>query len=209
MGSYKTICEAAMAELIIKKSRFIAVLTPITKLQDIDRELYDARQKYPKANHYCHAFILRQDGSTLERCSDDGEPGGTAGLPLLNVLNKRELKNIMAIVIRYFGGTLLGTGGLVKAYTQAIQSALEAAKLVTIEYAQNVLIRFPYTYYNSFKHSFYDLMNQITNIEFSDVVAIKMWIAADKLDNFIEKASQITGGTATIEYLSKDFIPHV
>lgn len=208
MRFYKTICEAVTAELIIKKSRFIAILIPITQLQDIYSGLYDARQKHPRANHYCYAFVIRQDGSTLERCSDDGEPSGTAGLPLLNVLKKRELKNIMAIVVRYFGGTLLGTGGLVKAYTQAVQSALDAAQTITMEYSQNVLIRFPYTYYSSFEHSFYDLMNRITDMEFSDVVTIKLWIAADKLDHFIEKVNQLTGGTATIEYLNNDFIPH-
>lgn len=205
---YKTVHEVVTAELTIKKSRFIAIIMPITQVQDIDKWLYDTRQKYPRANHYCYAFILKQDGSTLERCSDDGEPGGTAGLPLLNVLKKRELKNIMAIVVRYFGGTLLGTGGLVKAYTQAIQSALDAAKTVTMEYSQNILIKFPYTYYSSFEHLFYDLINQIPDMQFSDVVAIKIWIGVNKLDYFIEKVKQLTGGTATIEYLNTGFVSH-
>lgn len=125
---YKTIKEIVTIELIIKKSRFISLLIPINQLQDIEKELHDAKQKYPGANHYCFAYIIRQDGSILERCSDDGEPSGTAGWPILNVLKTRYLENVVAIVIRYFGGTLLGTGGLVKAYTLSVKSTLDAAR---------------------------------------------------------------------------------
>jgi uncharacterized YigZ family protein len=206
---YKTINEVITAELIIKKSRFISILMPVTQLQDVENALYDAKQKYPKANHYCFAYIIRQeDGSALERCSDDGEPSGTAGWPLLNVLKKRELENIMAIVVRYFGGTLLGTGGLVKAYTQAVQSALDETTTINMEYSQNLMVRFNYSHFGSFSNLFCNIMNQVTDIQYSDVVSLKIWIAVDKLDDFIKKVDQLTGGTATIKCLEKGFISH-
>jgi len=116
-------------------------------MQDIDTGRDEVRQKYPGANHYCFAYRLRQDDSILERCSDDGEPTGTAGSPMLNVLAQNELENIMAIVVRYFGGTLLGTGGLVKAYTQSVQSALDKARIISMEYSQKIMLTLDYSYY--------------------------------------------------------------
>jgi uncharacterized YigZ family protein len=205
---YKTINKAVTAELIIKKSRFISVLIPLSQLQDVEKVLYDVKQKYPKANHYCFAYIIRQDRSALERCSDDGEPSGTAGWPLLNVLKKRELENIMAIVVRYFGGTLLGTGGLVKAYTQTVQSALDGATTVNMEYSQNLMVRFNYSHYGSFENIFFNIMNQVTDIQYSDMVSLKIWIAVDNVNDFIEKVDQLTGRTAIIDRLEEGFISH-
>ncbi len=137
---YKTIKEVVTTEINIKKSRFISLLIPQNQLQSVEKALRDARQKYPGANHYCYAYIIKQYAALLERCSDDGEPSKTAGWPMLNVLKMKSLENVMAIVIRYFGGTLLGTGGLVKAYTQSVQTALDAAKIVNMEYCQKVMI---------------------------------------------------------------------
>ncbi|PKM77942.1 MAG: YigZ family protein [Firmicutes bacterium HGW-Firmicutes-15] len=205
---YKTINEVVTAEFIIKKSRFISILIPLSQLQDVEKELNDAKQKYPRANHYCFAYIIRQDGSSLERCSDDGEPSGTAGWPILNVLKKKKLENIMAIVVRYFGGTLLGTGGLVKAYTLAVQSSLDEAKAVTMEYSHSLLVRFNYNHYGSFEKLFFNIMNQVTDVQYTDVVSIEIWIAVDKLDDFIDKVDQLTGGTATIEFLEEGFKSH-
>lgn len=104
--SFRTINDTIIAEIIIKKSRFICIVMPVNHMQDIDTGRDKVSQKYPGANHYCFAYRLRQDGSILERCSDDGEPSGTAGWPMLNVLAQNNLENIMAIVVRYFGGTL-------------------------------------------------------------------------------------------------------
>jgi Uncharacterized conserved protein len=127
---YKTIKEIASTEIVVKKSRFIALLTPLNNMADIEQELNHIRQKFPGANHYCFAYIIRQGSGMQERAGDDGEPSGTAGWPMLNVLQKSKLENVLAVVVRYFGGTLLGTGGLVKAYTQAVQAALQMPGLL-------------------------------------------------------------------------------
>lgn len=204
---YKTIKEVVNGELIIKKSRFISVLIPVHQLQDVEKQLYDTRQKYPGANHYCFAYIIKQDEIISERCSDDGEPSGTAGWPILNVLKKRNLENVMAIVVRYFGGTLLGTGGLVKAYTQSVQSALDAAQIVNMEYCQKILITLDYSHYGSFEKQFSNIMNQLTDIQYTDRVRLEIWIAVDKVNDFMTKVDDLSLGTAKMELLEKEFVP--
>ncbi|PKM76855.1 MAG: hypothetical protein CVU90_10550 [Firmicutes bacterium HGW-Firmicutes-15] len=119
------------------------------------------------------------------------------------MLNKRELENIMVIVVRYFGGALLGTGGLVKAYTQAVQLALDEATTINMEYSQNLMVRFNYSHYSSFENLFFNIMNQVIDIQYSDVVSLKIWIAVDKLDDFIEKVDQLTGGPLPLNALKK------
>ena len=202
---YKTIKDAVTTELIIKKSRFISLLIPQIQLQDVENALYDARQKYPAANHYCYAYIIRQDA--LERCSDDGEPSRTAGWPMLNVLKVKGLENVTAIVIRYFGGTLLGTGGLVKAYTQSVQTALDTAKIVNMEYCQKIGITLDYAFYGNFEKQFSDIMKQITDIQFTDRIKVELWIAVDKVDVFLAKVDNLSLGTATMELGDEEFVP--
>ncbi|MDD3364665.1 MAG: YigZ family protein [Syntrophomonas sp.] len=206
---YKTIKEIVIVELIIKKSRFISLLIPINQLQDVEKELHDAKQKYPDANHYCLAYIIRQDGSILERCSDDGEPSGTAGWPILNVLKTRYLENVVAIVIRYFGGTLLGTGGLVKAYTQSVKSTLDAAQIVSMEYAQKIVVTLNYSHYGSFEKQFSNIMSQIADIQYTERVRVELWIAVDKLHDFMAKVVNLSLGTATMELCEEGFVPQL
>lgn len=106
---------------IINKSKFICALYKINNLDDIDIYLEDIKNKYKGATHYCYAYILDSN----KKCSDDKEPSGTAGLPILNVLEKNEMNNVLCIVVRYFGGIKLGAGGLVRAYTNSVTNALE------------------------------------------------------------------------------------
>lgn len=204
---YKTIKEVVTTEINIKKSRFISLLIPQNQLQSVKKALRDARQKYPGANHYCYAYIIKQDAALLERCSDDGEPSKTAGWPMLNVLKMKSLENVMAIVIRYFGGTLLGTGGLVKAYTQSVQTALDAAKIVNMEYCQKIGITLDYAYYGNYEKQFSNIMNQVTDIQFTDRIKVELWIAVDMADDFLAKADNLSLGTATTELCEKEFIP--
>lgn len=204
---YKTIKEGVTTELVIKKSRFLTILIPLFQLQEVEKEIHYVKQKYPGANHYCFAYIIRQDGVVGERCSDDGEPSGTAGWPMLNVLKMKGLENVMAMVIRYFGGTLLGTGGLVKAYTQSVQSALDSAWIVTMEYSQKIAVALDYTYYGNFEKQFSNILNQLTAIQYTERVRVELWIAVEIADDFIAKVDNLSLGTATVELLEKDFVP--
>ncbi len=206
--TYKTINDTTIAELLVKKSRFICVLMPLNQLQDIDTKRDEAKQKYPMANHYCFAYRIRQDGSILERCSDDGEPTGTAGSPMLNVLAQNELENIMAIVVRYFGGTLLGTGGLVKAYTQSVQSALDKARIISMEYSQKVMLTLDYSYYGSLENYLSNIINEVADIQYAEQVRLEVWVAVDKLGTFVAKVEDLSSGTAKVEMGEQGFVPN-
>ncbi len=114
-----------ISEIEIKKSKFFGILSPATSIEEAKEILSDVRKRYPNATHYCTAMIF----DNIQRSNDDGEPSGTAGLPMLECLRHKDLNNVVMIVVRYFGGTLLGTGGLVKAYQQSTLSAIEKAVL--------------------------------------------------------------------------------
>lgn len=124
--SLKTIQKTVIYEQVIKHSRFIATITPIASEEDLERELLIIKQTYPHASHYTYAYILGYPTS-INGYSDDGEPKGTAGIPMLNILVSQTLCNVLVVVVRYFGGTLLGTGGLRRAYSSAVSEGLKQA----------------------------------------------------------------------------------
>lgn len=136
----KTIKEKVIHELIIKNSRFITILYPLND-NNINTIINNLKEEYPKATHYCYAYIYGND----KGCSDDGEPSRTAGFPMLNVLEKEELNNILAVTIRYFGGIKLGAGGLVRAYTKSITESLKEIILIELIEGYKIQIEFPYS----------------------------------------------------------------
>lgn len=136
----RSIKENCTNEIIIKNSRFIGILIKINS-SNVNDILDEIKIKYPKATHYCYAYIYNE----VKRFSDDGEPGGTAGMPILNVLEKENLNNILAVVVRYFGGIKLGAGGLVRAYTKSITECLKISDLVDLEEGYRIKITFNYS----------------------------------------------------------------
>ena len=136
----KTIKENIMSELVIKNSKFITYLFKISSPNEINLYLEKLKEEYPDATHHCYAWILDKD----MKSSDDGEPGGTAGLPMLNVLLKNELTNLLAVTIRYFGGIKLGASGLVRAYTKSLTSTLEKVQVVNLIQAYEIEITINY-----------------------------------------------------------------
>lgn len=127
-------------EIIIKNSRFICYLYKIQNITEINIFLNKIKEEYKDATHYCYAYIL----DNIKKSSDDGEPGGTAGIPILKVLENNDLNKILAIVIRYFGGIKLGAGGLVRAYTKSITNTLSEDNIVTLIKGYNIDIKFNY-----------------------------------------------------------------
>ena len=127
-------------EIIIKNSRFICYLYKIKDINDINNLLKKLKEEHKEANHHCYGYIL----DNMKKSSDDGEPGGTAGIPILQVLEKNNLNNILAIVIRYFGGIKLGAGGLVRAYTKSITNTLSNDNIVELLKGYNIDIEFNY-----------------------------------------------------------------
>ena len=137
----KTISEKITNELIIKNSKFITIIYPITSIENIQSLIDETKLVYPKATHYCYAYIIND----IKRSSDDKEPSGTAGTPMLNVLTKENYTNILVITVRYFGGIKLGAGGLVRAYSKSVKEALNIATTIDLELGYRVQITASYS----------------------------------------------------------------
>ena len=151
-------------EQIIKNSRFITRLVKITKKDEVEDILNNVKKEYPKATHYCYAYIVND----YKKTSDDGEPGGTAGMPILNVLEKEDMTSVIAIVVRYFGGIKLGAGGLVRAYSSSVRDTLKKAdKILLIEGVQ-IKITIPYDRQNELNYILKD--SEIVDKTFTDKV---------------------------------------
>ena len=190
----KTLKSNSINEIIIKNSRFITLLYKLNDVNEVNSIVDEVKELYPKANHYCYAYIT----DNARRSSDDGEPGGTAGAPMLNVLDKEELINVLAITVRYFGGIKLGAGGLVRAYSKSVRDAIIASDLVDVVkgYRMNVIIS-----YDMQKNLDYLLKNYVVvNKQFNDKVIYTILLPIDKLS--------ILGGYE-YEILNEEYIEKV
>lgn len=136
----KSISSKVCSTIEIQKSKFICILIPLQQVEDVKIELENIKQEFKSATHYCYAYIYNQ----IKRFSDDGEPGGTAGMPILKVLENQELNHILAVVVRYFGGIKLGAGGLVRAYTNSVVESLNQVEKINLIFGKIVELTFPY-----------------------------------------------------------------
>ena len=151
MVNYYSIEAPLIHEIEIKKSRFLTYLIPIESEADFQEELAAIRKEHYKATHHCQAFILGDD-SMIQRMSDDGEPAGTAGVPMLEVLKQENLTYVMAVVVRYFGGVKLGSGGLIRAYSNAVSEALKEATIIKNINQMMVNVKLHYDQMDSFTY---------------------------------------------------------
>lgn len=192
----KTILENTSAQIVEKKSKFIANIYYVQSQEEVENILKEIRKKYYDARHNCYAYsILTKDG-VVNKMSDDGEPSGTAGAPMLNIITKNELTNILVVVTRYFGGILLGTGGLVKAYSEATIKALEKVKIVNEEIGYEVEVTILYNEWEKFKY--YCEKNNINIINVVYDEKIKSRIEATQTEK--SKIEELIGkGTLKIE----------
>ncbi|MDE5892490.1 MAG: YigZ family protein [Acetatifactor sp.] len=143
-GSYRVVLQGGQGEIVEKKSRFIATVRSVETEQEAAAFIEEMKKKYWDARHNCSALVIGSRGE-LTRCSDDGEPSGTAGRPMLEVLLNEEVRNVAVVVTRYFGGTLLGTGGLVRAYTQAVKAGLANCITGVMRQGQEIVLQTDYT----------------------------------------------------------------
>ena len=172
----RTIKNNTINEIIIKNSRFICLLIKINSV-DINDILDKIKSDYPKATHYCYAYLYND----IQRFNDDGEPGGTAGMPMLNVLLKEELSNVLCVVIRYFGGIKLGAGGLVRSYTKSVTECLKVTDLMDLEEGYKVRLKFNYNDEKQVKYLLKD--SNILNEKYDLDVEYLVLVNNDVLDN--------------------------
>lgn len=165
---FQSIENESIAEIIVKKSKFIATLYEANSKDEAEKILQNVRKKYFDAKHHCYAYIIEK----IEKCSDDGEPSGTAGAPLLALLKSANLTNVIIIVTRYFGGILLGTGGLVRAYTESAKNAIENAKIVCKDYGVQFEIEISYNNLKEIQFICKNLDISIIKIEYQENVKL-------------------------------------
>ncbi len=170
----KTILANSSSELDVKKSKFIANIIKITDEQDAKEKLNQIRKEYSDARHNCYAYIVydNETKTKIEKSSDDREPSGTAGIPMLTLLQKNNLVNILIVVTRYFGGILLGTGGLVRAYTDSSKQALETAKIIELQYGEILEYCIEYDEFEYFKYICEKNNIEIVNTEYSNNIKV-------------------------------------
>lgn len=196
--SYRVLLEGGGGEYVEKKSRFIATIRRCESEEEAAAFMEEMKKKYWDARHNCSAYVLGARGE-LTRCSDDGEPSGTAGRPMLEVLLGEGIRNIAVVVTRYFGGVLLGTGGLVRAYTQAVKAGLQNCTLGRMRYGWEVEVG---TDYNSVGKILYLLGNAgIEPLEsnYTDAVSLRILVPAEEAVRLQKEITEATNGKACFD----------
>ncbi len=181
----RTIKENVCAELVEKKSKFIANIFYVQTVEEAEQKIKEMKRKYYDARHNCFAFSIMTENGIINRSSDDGEPSGTAGGPILNIINKNEITNVLIVVTRYFGGILLGTGGLVKAYSESTLLALEKVELVTEELGMELEITISYEDIENFKYYCNKSNIKVINVEYGEQVKCIIEVIEQEKDNLI------------------------
>lgn len=198
---YKTIARRCEARFIEKKSEFIGYLCPVATEEQAVAFIEEIRAMHRKATHNCYAYILRENNAA--RHSDDGEPGGTAGVPIYEVLRKEGLTDVCCVVTRYFGGILLGAGGLVRAYTKGAKDAVDVAQIKCMAAAVRLAVTVDYGLYGKLAQVFADFDARVENEEFADNVCITLCIREEKSPALTDKLIDTCNGNITINEVEK------
>lgn len=200
---FKTIDKNVEAEIVEKKSKFIANVFYVESVQEAEELIKKVKKQHNEARHNCFAFSVFTREGIVDRFSDDGEPSGTAGAPMLNILSKNELANVLVIVTRYFGGILLGTGGLVKAYSEACSLGLQKAQIVEKYIAQVYKIEISYADIDKFKYFAKNNDIIILNEEYLENVILEVAI---KTKEILENISQYDINLRKTEFLKEMYV---
>lgn len=200
MSNYRFVYKGGEGEIEEKKSRFIAQVKEISSEQEALDFLAAVRKKYWDARHNCYAYVLGPNHE-LQRCSDDGEPQGTAGRPILDVLLREDIHNCVIVITRYFGGTLLGTGGLVRAYQKASQEGLSASTILTRQEGRLIQINTDYQGIGKIQYLLGKEQIPITDSEYTDRVCLTAVFPEETADSLLTEITEQTNGTAVFETL--------
>ena len=198
MSDFIVVKEGAEGIYEEKKSQFKAKVYPVNNEEQVVKYIEAAKKKYWDARHNCHAFVIG-DNNEITRCSDDGEPSGTAGKPILEVIMRSGLHNCLIIVTRYFGGTLLGTGGLVRAYTQSAKEAVSNSILAKRVPGEKYIVTTDYNGIGKIQNVTSGLGAVISDTEYTDKVVINILVEKAKSTELVTKLTEITNGRAAIE----------
>ena len=198
LSEYKTVYQGGEGEITEKKSRFIATVIPAGSEEEALTFVETIKKKYWDARHHCYAYVIGERNE-LQRCSDDGEPNGTAGKPMLDVLLGEELHNVAVVVTRYFGGTLLGTGGLVRAYSSAVKEGLASSVIITKIQGVKLHITTDYTGLGKIQYILGQRGLKILESGYTDKVALEVLVPQAELSEVCAEITEGTNGQAAID----------
>ena len=201
LSDYKTLKKAACDEFIVHKSRFIGWAAPCESEEAALAFLKSIRERYKDASHHCYAYIIGENAGVM-RYSDDGEPGGTAGMPIIEGMKNRGVVNCCVVVVRYFGGVLLGAGGLVRAYSHGCALALNAAQVVKMEWSRRYLMEVPYPLWDKVNYALKALPQITEETGFAAAVAVTFLVRVRDEAQVLEKLTALSDGK--LEYLALD-----
>ncbi|MEW8972633.1 MAG: YigZ family protein [Tissierellaceae bacterium] len=203
---YRTIFSYGEDEIIINKSRFIGYAKPINSEEEALEFIEEIKTKHRDATHNVYAYVFGEN-SNIQRFSDDGEPSGTAGIPALEVLKKEELRNVVVVVTRYFGGIKLGGGGLIRAYTKGAKIAVDAGTIVDMVLHRELSFQVDYSQYGKIENFLMTNEYATNNITFESLVNISLYISIEELEEFKKSITDLTNGDAIIEELDDIHLP--
>lgn len=194
--NYYTISKPASDSFIEKKSEFIGYIAPVKTNDEAVAFINEIKAMHRKARHNVYAYILREDN--ISRYSDDGEPQGTAGVPVLEVLQKRGLTDVCVVVTRYFGGILLGGGGLLRAYSHAASIACDAAHIMDMRLCHRLTIKTDYNLYGKINYILPNFDVITVNCDFADAVTLEILVMSDKLEALRKELTEVTNNSAKV-----------
>lgn len=207
LTTYYTVKMAGSHEILIQKSRFITYVDRAESEEEAQAFIQSIKKKHYDATHNCSAYMIG-DNDEIQKANDDGEPGGTAGVPMLEVLKKRELKNTVVVVTRYFGGIKLGAGGLIRAYSSATSEGIDAVGVVKRTLMQVVYATYDYTHHGKIENAIQTSPYKQKEANYLEQVEMGIYVESGKKEEFVEWMTNLTNGEATfrtgdVEYLEK------
>lgn len=205
-SSYRTVAKKGFDEIIINKSKFIGYSSPIDSEEEAISFINDIKGKHKDATHNVYAYVYGKE-SNIQRFSDDGEPSGTAGIPVLEVIKKEDLRNLVVVVTRYFGGRKLGGGGLIRAYTKSAKLAIDNSIIVENKLFNRFFIKTSYSSYGKIENYFLEDAYTTESIEFLEQVHIELYIEKTKTDSVISDLMNITSGELFYEIKGELYLP--
>lgn len=203
MQEYKTVEKEASDFFIEKKSKFIGYAKPVKTQEEAVEFISKIKSKHWDATHNVYAYVLRENN--IQRYSDDGEPSGTAGVPVLDVMLKESLVDVCVVATRYFGGTLLGAGGLVRAYSHTSKIALEAAGIITMAQCSVMSAEVDYSFYDRLNILLSDFSAVILDTSFSDKVCVDFSVKQNTVDFLNAKLIDVSNGKYALKFLRNEF----
>ncbi|WP_027726381.1 YigZ family protein [Tuberibacillus calidus] len=202
---YYTVKKPTMVEITIQKSRFIGHVRRISSEEEARSAIEAISKEHWKANHNCYAYVVGED-SGIQKASDNGEPAGTAGVPILEVIKKKNLRDTLIVVTRYFGGIKLGAGGLIRAYSKTASAAISASGIVERLAMKVFAIKIDYSLYGTIENALRETPYLTQNATFTDIVTIEIAVRTDEADIFTGWMTNLCNGACSITELGETFL---